>query len=99
MNPLRELSHPNVCGFVGCILDPSFSALLYTFCPRGSLHDVLTTSTVSLNWIFKLSFAVDAASGMSYLHSKKIIHGRLSSEKCVLDEQWTLKVTGTLAAS
>lgn len=90
----RELEHPNICPFVGCILDVSTAALLYEFCSRGSLKDVLYNSSIELDWLFRLSFAIDAAKGMAFLHSKKIVHGHLKSKICVIDEHWTLKITG-----
>ncbi len=37
---------------------------------------------------------MDAANGMGYLHTKKLVHGHLDSEKCVIDEQWRLKILG-----
>lgn len=44
--------------------------------------------------MYRHYFARDIARAMSYLHSKKIVHGRLSSRTCVLDEDWVIKVTG-----
>lgn len=92
----RELNHCNICSFIGCILDNTKSALLYEYCTRGSLRDVLNNANFQFDWMFRLSFALDAAKGMSYLHSKKFIHGRLKSTTCVIDDQWTLRITGTI---
>lgn len=94
----RELNHCNICSFIGCILDNTKSALLYEYCTRGSLRDVLNNANFQFDWMFRLSFALDAAKGMSYLHSKKFIHGRLKSTTCVIDDQWTLRITGTIHA-
>jgi len=43
---------------------------------------------------FRFSFEGDIARGMHYLHSKKVIHGRLKANNCVVDDRWTVKVTG-----
>ena len=43
---------------------------------------------------FRFSFASDIARGMHYLHSHKIFHGRLTSNNCVVDDRWTVKITG-----
>ena len=91
----RELKHGNVCRFYGCILDGPVSALLYEFCERGSLEDILNSSShIDLDWVFRLSFALDAAEGMAFLHSKKLIHGRLSARSCAIDMEWKLKIQG-----
>jgi len=94
--PLRELQHPNVCSFVGCVIDPTLSAILMEHCNRGSLLEVLTQDYIELVWAFRLTFAVDACRGLAFLHSKKILHGRLSSTNCVIDNRWTLKLTGVI---
>ena len=36
------------------------------------------------------------AKWMSYLHLKKFIHGRLKSTTCVIDNQWTFRITGMI---
>ena len=82
--------------FHGCLLRKSHIALLFEHCVRGSLESVLLCSDIQFDWIFKLSFALDAAQAMAFLHSKKIIHGRLSSSNCMIDEEWTLKIQGEL---
>ena len=94
LSPFRELQHPNVCSFVGCLLDPTLSAVLMEHCNKGSLLEVLTQDSFELVWAFRLTFAMDACRGLAYLHSKKIFHGRLSSTNCVINNQWTLKLTG-----
>jgi serine/threonine protein kinase len=70
------------------------SAFLHEYCSRGTLHEVLNNDEMELDWVFRLSFAVDAAQGMSYLHRQKITHGRLTTTACIINEQWTLKIKG-----
>ena len=57
---------------------------------------MLTQDYIELVWAFRLTFAVDACRGLAFLHSKKILHGRLSSTNCVIDNRWTLKLTGVI---
>ena len=90
----RDLRHQNVCTFHGCLLNDSYTALLYEFCSRGSLESILLRSDIQFDWVFRLSFAQDAARAMAFLHSKKIVHGRLKTRNCMIDEQWTLKIQG-----
>lgn len=92
--PFRELKHPNLCAYVGCLFDPTLSAIIMEHCNKGSLLEVLTLDTIQLGWAFRLTFAMDACRGLAFLHSKKIFHGRLSSTNCVIDNRWTLKLTG-----
>lgn len=43
---------------------------------------------------FRFSFAMDILDGLSYLHSRHIIHGRLNSSNCLVDQRLTIKLTG-----
>ena len=54
----------------------------------------LISLDIPLNWGFRFSFAMDIARGMSYLHSKRLYHGRLFSSNCVIDDRWVVKITG-----
>ena len=90
----RDLKHQNICTFHGCLFRKSRISLLFEHCTRGSLESILLRSDIQFDWIFKLSFALDAAQAMAFLHSKKIIHGRLSSSNCMINEEWTLKIQG-----
>ena len=54
-----------------------------------------STQNKSFFFIFnRFSFEGDISRGMAYLHSRKIIHGRLTSNNCVVDDRWTVKISG-----
>ena len=96
----RTISHPNVALFYGCLVSDSYgAAFLHEHCSRGTLKEVLENTELELDWVFRLSFALDAAGGMAYLHSKKITHGRLSTTTCIITEKWTLKIKGIRSLS
>lgn len=61
-------------------------------CVRGSLFELLHSGQYEISQSIKLNLASDIASGMAYLHSKKLIHGRLSSLTCLLDSRWVIKI-------
>ncbi|CUT98999.1 natriuretic peptide receptor 1 [Echinococcus multilocularis] len=61
-------------------------------CVRGSLFELLHSGQYEVSQSIKLNLASDIASGMAYLHSKKLIHGRLSSLTCLLDSRWVIKI-------
>lgn len=72
--------HPNVVNFLGICHDPP--AILTEYCARGSLTEVLAAgrtdpaAAAQLTWARRLAMAVNAASGMLYLHSRPapIVH-------------------------
>ena len=91
---LRELKHKNICPFYGCLFAGVKSALLYKYFSRGTLEHLLLNSEIDFQCVFRMSFALDVARGMEYLHSKRIIHGRLETRACVVDENWVVKLRG-----
>ena len=90
----RELRHENICPFYGCLFAGAKSALLYKYFSRGTLEHLLLNSEIDFQCVFRMSFALDVARGMEYLHSKRIIHGRLETRACVVDENWVVKLRG-----
>ncbi|XP_063074370.1 atrial natriuretic peptide receptor 1 [Engraulis encrasicolus] len=90
----RDLTHRNVCSFIGACLDPPQPFLLTEYCPKGSLQDILKTESIKLDWSFKCSLLLDIVKGMNYLHCSPLhSHGHLTSRNCVVDSRFVLKVT------
>ncbi|VDN98646.1 unnamed protein product [Rodentolepis nana] len=61
-------------------------------CVRGSLFELLHSGQFEISQPMKLTIASDIASGMAYLHSRKLVHGNLSSLTCLLDSRWVIKI-------
>ncbi|KAL5107808.1 Retinal guanylyl cyclase 2 [Taenia crassiceps] len=94
LRTLRELRHENVNLFIGCYVDADSFSFVYEECSRGSLRSVLSSESINLDWEFKLSLVTDLIQGMAHLHKSDLaIHGCLTSETCVIDNRWVLKVT------
>lgn len=80
--------------FTGWLADPVRTAMVFEYCSRGSLQDVLIMDEIKLDWSFRLSLLTDLVRAMRYLHSSPLrVHGALSSRNCVVDARWVLKVT------
>ncbi|KAL7302296.1 hypothetical protein TKK_0004960 [Trichogramma kaykai] len=91
---IHGLRHENLNALIGCLTEPSRPCLVYEYCSRGSLEDVLVQDEIKLDWSFRLSLLTDLVRGMKYLHSTPIrVHGYLTSRNCVIDARWVLKVT------
>ena len=85
---VREIHHVNVCQVVGvCVTVPNV-CILTQYSSKGSLQDVLQNNDIKLDWMFKMSFASDIAAGVNELHRSGIVHGRLHSNNCVIDNRW-----------
>ncbi|XP_034940312.1 receptor-type guanylate cyclase gcy-12 isoform X3 [Chelonus insularis] len=91
---IHGLRHENLNPLIGCLNEPTRPCLVYEYCSRGSLEDVLVQDEIKLDWSFRLSLLTDLVRGMKYLHSSPIrVHGYLTSRNCVIDARWVLKVT------
>ncbi|KAL2098238.1 hypothetical protein ACEWY4_007445 [Coilia grayii] len=90
----RDLTHQNICSFIGACLEPPQPFLLTEYCPKGSLQDILKTESIKLDWSFKCSLLLDIVKGMNYLHYSPLrSHGHLTSRNCVVDSRFVLKIT------
>eukprot|EP01116_Phalansterium_solitarium_P006242 TRINITY_DN1854_c0_g4_i2.p2 TRINITY_DN1854_c0_g4~~TRINITY_DN1854_c0_g4_i2.p2 ORF type:complete len:233 (-),score=31.54 TRINITY_DN1854_c0_g4_i2:1022-1720(-) len=77
-----SLRHPRVLTFFGVWCDEvGVPHLVCEFMPDGNLRDLLrrTAQTGGLPELQRTSFAHDITCGLSFLHSKDIVHGDLSA--------------------
>ncbi|XP_073809370.1 atrial natriuretic peptide receptor 1 isoform X2 [Danio rerio] len=94
LKQFRDLTHYNLCKFIGAALETSQPFILTEYCPKGSLQDILQNESIKLDWTFKFSLMLDIVKGMDYLHHSPLqYHGHLSSSSCVVDSRFVLKVT------
>eukprot|EP01119_Soliformovum_irregulare_P019749 TRINITY_DN631_c1_g1_i1.p1 TRINITY_DN631_c1_g1~~TRINITY_DN631_c1_g1_i1.p1 ORF type:complete len:962 (+),score=186.76 TRINITY_DN631_c1_g1_i1:414-2888(+) len=87
---MRHLNHPNVIRMFGVseIKDQIF--LVTEFCVNGSLTDYFLSR--KLNTTDRVRMAIEIASGMCYLHSKKIIHRDLAIRNVLVTGDPAFKV-------
>lgn len=89
---LRSLSHNNVLRFIGVLYKDKKLHLVTEYIPGGSLKELIHDSGLPLPWEQRISFAKDISCGMSYLHSRNIIHRDLNSLNCLVRSDKTVIV-------
>ncbi|KAI9379290.1 hypothetical protein POPTR_017G072900v4 [Populus trichocarpa] len=86
-----ELNIQTENGHIG--MPSNICCVVVEYCPGGALKSYLIK-----NWRRKLAFkvviqmALDLARGLSYLHSKKIVHRDVKTENMLLDKTRTVKI-------
>jgi len=58
---LMEIKHQNVCAFVGACIEANRSMLLWEYCAKGSLHDVIWNQNIKLDEMFMFALSHDVA--------------------------------------
>ncbi|XP_057289487.1 atrial natriuretic peptide receptor 1-like isoform X2 [Hydractinia symbiolongicarpus] len=94
LRDMLDLSHENVNPFLGMALQSNQCLVIFQYCPKGSLQDVLANDDIKLDNMFLTSFVRDIVKGMQYLHSSPLkSFGRLKSSNCIVDSRWLIKIT------
>lgn len=55
---IHGLRHENINALIGCLTE-GIPALVWEYCSRGSLHDIIKRQDIKLDWAFKLSLLTD----------------------------------------
>ena len=93
---MRTVRHKNIVLFIGAGKsqpeDVPFLVMEYMEC--GSLRNVLRNLSIDIDYERKLSFAMDSAKGMHFLHTLKPprIHRDLESDNLLVSKDWIVKV-------
>ncbi|KAF8374507.1 gcy-7 [Pristionchus pacificus] len=94
MRMLRLIEHDNLNRFIGLSMDGAQMMSIWKYCSRGSLQDVIKQGKISLDAFFIYSILRDIINGLNYIHHSPLIcHGNLSSECCLVDERWVVKIS------
>ncbi|XP_038068658.1 interleukin-1 receptor-associated kinase 4-like [Patiria miniata] len=90
---LKRLKHPNLVELYGFSFDGPTPCLIFNYLHNGSLLAALDKdSSLHLPWESRVLIAQGTAQGLSYLHSKDVVHRDVKSANVLLDADLTAKV-------
>lgn len=89
---LRESRHPNVVQFMGTTQHEGRLFMVTEYVGGGNLKSWIKDKSRDLSWRLRVSFALDVARALAYLHSNKIIHRDLKSENLLITENLRIKL-------
>lgn len=97
VNFLGRLSHPNLVKLLGYCWEDQELLLVYEYLPKGSLENHLfrrSSAIDPLSWDMRMKIAMDAARGLSFLHSsdKQIIYRDFKASNILLDGSYNAKI-------
>ncbi|VDO46966.1 unnamed protein product [Haemonchus placei] len=92
---IKQAVHDNINPFLGIAFNEKEELLVvWKFCSRGSLQDVIYNENIALDQKFHGAFIRDILAGLEYLHSSNIgFHGSLTTWACLIDRNWMIKLT------
>ncbi len=89
---LKTLSHPNVIAFYKLIpVESQPVMIMMEYANNGALSDLLYTPSIPISWQLRLKIALGLAEGLSYIHSRNVIHGDIKSFNVLLDQEYRPK--------
>jgi serine/threonine protein kinase len=86
---MLRLQHGNIVRLYGVSLEPY--AMVMEFMEGGSL-DKLLYGKAPLGYVLRYKMALDIANGLSFLHSKDMVHCDLKSLNVLLDDRYKAKL-------
>jgi serine/threonine protein kinase len=91
---MRRIRNRNIVLFYGAGALDGQPFLVTEYCARGSLRRVLDSADVAIDWKMQVSFALDAARGMRFLHDLKPprLHRDLKCQNLLVSDRWVVKV-------
>ncbi|CAJ0577134.1 unnamed protein product, partial [Mesorhabditis spiculigera] len=94
MRNMRQYENDNVNRFIGLSVDGQHYLSVWRLCSRGTLSEVLINSPIKMDAFFAFSLIRDVLSGLAFIHRTPVgLHGNLTSECCLVDERWQIKIS------
>jgi len=83
---MASVNHPNTLRLYGVCLDSGSYSLVTPLMRKGSLYRLLHNGR-KLAWNLRYQLSRDIACGLSYLHSRNILHHDVKSSNVLLDDR------------
>ncbi|KAF7966756.1 hypothetical protein HWV62_37213, partial [Athelia sp. TMB] len=93
---MKEARHPNVVLYLGLSRAPDPDGRIFIiseFIDNGNLRVYIHDKQKPFPWRLRLSFAIDIARALAYLHARKCIHRDLKGENLLVTSNGRLKIT------
>ncbi|KZT61415.1 kinase-like protein [Calocera cornea HHB12733] len=91
---MREARHPNVVLFLGLSSAPDGRVFIVSeYIENGNLRQYIFARSKPFPWRLRLSFCIDIARALAYLHARNCVHRDIKGENLLLTSNGRLKIT------
>ncbi|KZT31768.1 kinase-like protein, partial [Sistotremastrum suecicum HHB10207 ss-3] len=91
---MKEARHPNVVLYLGLSRSPEkVTYIVSEFVEGGNMRSYIHHKRKPFPWTMRVSFAIDVARALAYLHARKCIHRDLKPENLLLTANGRVKIT------
>lgn len=101
---MQESRHPNVVQYLGlCLAPPSPSAkedqpkgqrilIISEYLTKGNVRSYIASRSQPFPWRLRMSFAIDVARAVAYMHARQCMHRDLKGENLLITDNLRIKV-------
>lgn len=95
LRKLRQFDHDNANKFLGICVDGVQLLAVWKYCHRGSLQDVIAKESYVADAFVMFALMRDITNGLAAIHGSPVgAHGNLTSQNCLVNDRWQLKIAG-----
>ncbi|KAI6221063.1 Guanylate cyclase [Aphelenchoides besseyi] len=95
LTQMKQAIHENLNPFLGMAFnEKDVMLIVWKFCSRGTVQDIIYNKSMVLDEKFHAAFVRDITLGLEYLHLSPIgYHGSLTPWACLIDRNWSVRLT------
>ncbi|CAI4223054.1 unnamed protein product [Auanema sp. JU1783] len=94
LRKMRDLQSDNLNRFIGMCIEGPIYYTCWRYCSRGSIKDVMTKTSITMDGFFIYCLVKDIVNGLFYIHKSFMgYHGYLTSSACLVDDRWQVKIS------
>jgi serine/threonine protein kinase len=92
ISALKQLNHPNLVQFFGMFELNNEMYIVTEYIPGGTVRSNIQKDKGEISWATRAKMAYEVATGISFFHSKKMIHRDIKSDNLLISDNWNVKL-------
>ncbi|XP_055341864.1 atrial natriuretic peptide receptor 2-like [Paramacrobiotus metropolitanus] len=91
---VRSLKNDNLAVFIGACMAKDRVLIIYEYCSRGSLQELIERKDDKFEWAMRIAFLEDILNALLYLQKTAVgCHSRLTSQCCHIERRFSIRLS------